>query len=101
LVVGHVTFQVSFVALVVLSRRASIGPEQMEAARDLYASTWSAWRRVVLPQLGTGIIAGALLAFALSLDDFISFFVSGPTNQTLPLLIYGSLRRGCPLRSTP
>jgi len=72
----------------------STGSER-DPGPDLYATTWGAWRRVVLPQLATGIIAGALLAFALSLDDFIiSFFVSGPTTQTLPLLIYGSLRRG-------
>jgi spermidine/putrescine transport system substrate-binding protein len=95
LVLGHATFQISFVTLVVQSRLANIGHEQIEAARDLYADTWSAWRRVLLPQLATSILAGALLAFALSLDDFIiSFFVSGPTSQTLPLLIYGSLRRG-------
>lgn len=95
LIIGHVTFQISFVTLVVQSRLASIGHDQIEAARDLYADTWGAWSRVLLPQLATGILAGALLAFTLSLDDFIiSFFVSGPTSQTLPLLIYGSLRRG-------
>lgn len=95
LIMGHITFQISFVTLVVLSRLASIGNEQIEAARDLYANTWGAWYRVVLPQLTPAIIAGALLAFTLSLDDFIiSFFVSGPQSQTIPLLIYGSLRRG-------
>lgn len=95
LVIGHACFQISFVTLVVLSRLATIGHEQMEAARDLYATTASAWIRVILPQLFTAIAAGALLAFTLSLDDFIiSFFVSGPRSQTLPLLIYASLRRG-------
>jgi spermidine/putrescine transport system substrate-binding protein len=95
MIIGHTSFQISFVTFVVLSRLVAIGPEQMEAARDLYASTFSAWRRVILPQLTTGIVAGALLAFTLSLDDFIiSFFVSGPRSQTLPLLIYASLRRG-------
>lgn len=95
LIVAHVTFEVSFVVLVVLSRLSSIGKDQIEAARDLYATTGGAWRRVILPQLSTSIVAGALLAFTISLDDFIvSFFVSGPTSQTLPLLIYGSLRRG-------
>lgn len=95
LIIGHATFQVSFVTLVVQSRLAGIGHDQIEAARDLYADTWGAWKRVLLPQLATGIVAGALLAFTLSLDDFIiSFFVSGPDSQTLPLLIYGSLRRG-------
>lgn len=95
LVIGHASFQISFVTLVVLSRLSTIGHDQMEAARDLYATTASAWVRIILPQLFTAIVAGALLAFTLSLDDFIiSFFVSGPRSQTLPLLIYASLRRG-------
>ena len=95
LVVGHATFQISFVVLVVRARLSSIGPEQMEAARDLYASTWDAWRRAILPQLYGAILAGALLAFTLSLDDFvISFFTSGPGSATLPLFIYASVRRG-------
>jgi len=95
LVVGHASFQISFVTLVVLARLAAIGPEQMEAARDLYATTWGAWTRVIMPQLTSSIVAGALLAFTLSLDDFIiSFFVSGPQSQTLPLIIYASLKRG-------
>lgn len=95
LVVGHVTFEVSFVTLVVRARLEAIGPEQMEAARDLYASTWQGWRRVLLPQMSGAILAGALLAFTLSLDDFvISFFTSGPGSATLPLFIYASVRRG-------
>lgn len=95
LVVAHVTFEISFVVLVVQSRLVSIGKDQIEAARDLYASTAGAWFRVILPQLSTAIVAGALLAFTLSLDDFIiSFFVSGPKSTTLPLYIYGSLKRG-------
>lgn len=95
LIIGHATFQVSFVAIVVGSRLAAIGPEQIEAARDLYASTWLLWRRVLLPQLLPGIIAGALLAFTLSLDDFVvSFFISGPSSTTLPILIYASVKRG-------
>ncbi len=95
LIISHVVFQISFVVLIVLSRLSSIGKEQIEAARDLYTTTRGAWFRVILPQLTTSIIAGALLAFTLSLDDFIiSFFVSGPTSQTLPLYIYGSLKRG-------
>lgn len=95
LIIAHVTFEISFVVLVVQSRLVSIGKDQIEAARDLYASTAGAWFRVILPQLSTAIISGALLAFTLSLDDFIiSFFVSGPKSTTLPLYIYGSLKRG-------
>lgn len=93
--IAHVTLEMSFVVLVVQSRLVSIGKDQIEAARDLYASTAGAWFRVILPQLSTAIVSGALLAFTLSLDDFIlSFFTSGPESQTLPLYIYGSLKRG-------
>ena len=87
--IAHVTLEISFVVLVVQSRLSGIGKEQIEAARDLYASTAGAWFRVILPQLSTAIVSGALLAFTLSLDDFIlSFFTSGPESQTLPLYIY-------------
>ena len=93
MVIAHVTLEISFVVLVVQSRLSSIGKEQIEAARDLYASTAGAWFRVILPQLSTAIVSGSLLAFTLSLDDFIlSFFTSGPESQTLPLYI--SLKRG-------
>jgi spermidine/putrescine transport system permease protein len=95
LIIAHATFQVSFVCLVVASRLATIPRDQIEAARDLYASRWGVWRRVLLPQLMPGIIAGALLAFTISLDDFVvSFFVTGPDATTLPILIYASVRRG-------
>ena len=95
LIIAHATFQISFVTLVVASRLTTIGRDQVEAARDLYANTGPIWLRVLLPQLMPGIIAGALLAFTISLDDFVvSFFVSGPGSTTLPLLIYASVRRG-------
>ncbi|MEN2981229.1 MAG: ABC transporter permease [Thermus sp.] len=95
MVVGHVTFQVAFVALVVMGRLKSLPRELDEAARDLYATYPDYLRRVLLPLLAPGIVAGAMLAFTLSLDDFvISFFTAGPTSQTLPLLIYASTRRG-------
>lgn len=95
LIIAHATFQISFVTLVVASRLTTIGRDQVEAARDLYANTGQIWLRVLLPQLMPGIIAGALLAFTISLDDFVvSFFVSGPGSTTLPLLIYASVRRG-------
>lgn len=94
LVIAHVTFQVPFVALVVLARSRIIGRDQEEAARDLYATTWGVYRRVLLPQLWPAIVAGAVLAFILSLDDFIvTFFCSGPSFRTLPLHIYPEVRR--------
>jgi spermidine/putrescine transport system permease protein len=95
MIVAHVTFQVSFVTLTVSSRLATIGRTVEEAARDLYAGAWYSMRRVTFPLLAPGVVAGAMLAFTLSLDDFvISFFTSGPSSVTLPLYIYGSLRRG-------
>lgn len=95
MVLGHVTFQIAFVALTVRSRLKSLGSDLDEAARDLYASYGYFVQRVLLPLLTPGIVAGAMLAFTLSLDDFvISFFTAGPTSQTLPLLIYASVRRG-------
>lgn len=95
MIVAHVTFQIAFVALVVRSRLATIGPELEEAARDLYADSRGVMLRVILPLLAPGIVAGALLAFTLSLDDFIiSFFTAGPDSMTLPIFIYSSTRRG-------
>lgn len=95
MIVGHVTFQIAFVALVVRSRLGAIGREMEEAARDLFASNWYMFRKVMLPMLMPGIMAGAMLALTLSLDDFvISFFMAGPDSQTLPLFIFAAVRRG-------
>lgn len=95
MVLGHVTFQLPFVALVVRARAAGLDPALEEAARDLGATPVAAFRRVTLPLLAPGILAGALLAFTLSLDDFVtSFFLSGPGSATLPVLIYAGVRRG-------
>ena len=95
MIIAHITFQVSFVALVVRSRLVSVGRDVEEAARDLFATTPYLLRRVMLPLLVPGIIAGAMLAFTLSLDDFvISFFTAGPDSVTLPLFIFAAVRRG-------
>jgi len=95
MIIGHITFQIAFVALVVRSRLAAVGREVEEAARDLFASNWYLHKKVLLPLLMPGIIAGAMLAFTLSLDDFvISFFTAGPDSQTLPLYIFAAVRRG-------
>lgn len=95
MILSHVTFQIPFVALVVRARLAGLDPALEEAARDLGADGWQAFRRVTLPLILPGIAAGALLAFTLSLDDFVvSFFTSGPGSSTLPILIYSSVKRG-------
>jgi len=94
MIIAHITFQTAFVALVVRSRLVSIGKDVEEAARDLYAGTTYLLWKVTLPLLTPGIVAGAMLAFTLSLDDFvISFFTAGPDSVTLPLYIFAAVRR--------
>ena len=91
--IAHITFCFPFVALVVRARLASFNREQEEAARDLGASDWQAFRDVLLPHMKPGIIAGALLSFTLSLDDFvITFFTSGPNTITFPVKVYSMVR---------
>ncbi|MBN8248086.1 MAG: ABC transporter permease [Verrucomicrobia bacterium] len=95
IILGHVTFQLPFVALVVRARATGLDPALEEAARDLGATPLAAFRAVTLPLLAPGILAGALLAFTLSLDDFVTaFLLSGPGTATLPVLIYAGVRRG-------
>lgn len=95
LILAHVTFQIAFVTLTVSARLAMLPPDLDHAARDLYASSWYLLTRVHIPLLLPGILGGALLAFTLSIDDFvISFFTSGPESVTLPLYIFASVKRG-------
>jgi spermidine/putrescine transport system permease protein len=93
IVIAHITFCFPFVALVVRSRLTSFNKEQEEAAKDLGATEWQAFRDVLLPHMKPGLIAGALLAFTLSLDDFvITFFTSGPNTITFPVKVYSMVR---------
>jgi spermidine/putrescine transport system permease protein len=94
---AHVTFCISYVAMVVLARLQDFDEGLIEAAHDLGAGSWTAFRRVTLPLLAPGIASGALLAFTLSIDDFvISFFVAGPGATTLPIRIYSLIKHGSP-----
>ncbi len=94
---AHVTFCISYVAMVVLSRLQDFDFSLIEAAQDLGASSWVAFRRVMLPLLMPGIAAGGLLAFTLSLDDFVvTFFVAGTGSTTLPIHIYSMMKHGAP-----
>jgi spermidine/putrescine transport system permease protein len=94
-VIAHVVFSVSYVAIVVRARLAGSDPALEEAARDLGAGPWETFRRVTLPLALPGIAAGALLAATLSLDDYvITSFVAGPGSTTLPLHIYSMLKVG-------
>jgi spermidine/putrescine transport system permease protein len=93
IIIAHVSFCFPFVALVVGARLASFNKEQEEAARDLGANEWQAFRDILLPHLRPALIAGGLLAFTLSLDDFvITFFTSGPDTVTFPVKVYSMLR---------
>lgn len=93
IIISHVAFCISFVAIVVRARLADMNPRLEEAARDLGADEWRTFWRVTFPLILPGVIAGALLAFTLSLDDFvISFFTSGVGSTTLPIFVYGLLK---------
>jgi len=95
MIIAHITFQIPFVAIVVRSRLAGMDPAIEEAAHDLGASSWQVFWHVTFPLMLPGVLAGAMLAFTLSLDDFVvSFFTTGPGATTLPILIYSSVKRG-------
>lgn len=95
MVMAHVTFQIPFVALVVRSRLAGFDRTLEEAAADLGANSWQTFWKITFPLMLPGILAAAMLAFTLSLDDFVvSFFTAGPGSGTLPILIYSSVKRG-------
>ncbi|HZF23049.1 MAG TPA: ABC transporter permease [Burkholderiales bacterium] len=89
IILSHIAFCVGFVAIVVRSRLAGMDESLTEAARDLGATPWQAFRLVTLPLIMPGVVAGALMAFTLSIDDFvITFFTAGVGSSTLPLQIY-------------
>ena len=93
IVIAHISFSFPFVAVVVRARLHSFDRSQEEAARDLGASDWAAFRDVLVPHLKPSLIAGALLAFTLSLDDFvITFFTAGPDTITFPVKVYSMVR---------
>jgi len=93
-IVSHIAFSIPFVTLVVQARLQGFDKSYEEAAMDLGANEWTTFRRVTFPMILPGILSGALLAFTLSLDDFvITFFTNGPGSTTLPIYVYGLLRR--------
>lgn len=97
IVLSHVVFNIAFVCAVVRTRMRDFDQGMLEASRDLGASEWTTFRRVLLPQIAPGVIAGALLAFTLSVDEFIiAFFTAGagPASTTLPMQIYAMIRFG-------
>lgn len=93
IILAHVTFNISYVAIVVQARLSDMNPRLEEAARDLGANAWQTFWRITFPLILPGIIAGGLLAFTLSLDDFvITFFTSGVGTTTLSVFVYGLLK---------
>ncbi len=94
IIMAHIAFNISFVAIVVRARLGNMDPAMEEAAADLYASRWQAFRRVTLPLIMPGVLGGGLLALTLSLDDVvITSFVQGPGSTTLPVHVFGLIRR--------
>jgi spermidine/putrescine transport system permease protein len=92
-IIAHTTFCIGFVAIIVRARLAGMDESIFEAARDLGATPWQTFRLVTLPLIMPGVIAGALRAFTLSIDDFvITFFTAGAGVPTLPLTIYTMIK---------
>ena len=95
IIIGHCTFLSSYVFIVVSARIADMDDSLEEASADLGGDGWTTFRRVTLPLIAPGVIGGAMLAFIISMDDLvITYFISGVDSTTLPVHIYGMLRRG-------
>ncbi len=94
IVLGHIAFSTSFVAIIVRARLANLDDSLEEAAMDLYANRWTTFRRVTLPLIMPGVMGGALLALTLSLDDvIITEFVQGPGASLLPVYVFGLIKK--------
>jgi spermidine/putrescine transport system permease protein len=93
IVLAHITFSMGFVAVIVRAQLTSIDESLFEAARDLGASPWETFRHITFPLIRPAVIAGGLMAFTLSIDDFVvTFFTAGVGVQTLPLRIYSMIK---------
>ncbi len=96
-IMAHITFCVSYVAFTVLARLQDFDFNLIQAAQDLGASSTRIFIKIILPLLLPGIIAGAMMAFTLSMDDFVvTFFVGGPGSTTLPVKVYSMMKHGPP-----
>ena len=95
IIIGHCTFLISYVFIIVSARLAGMDNSLEEASADLGANEWVTFRKVTLPLIMPGVIGGALLAFIISMDDLvITYFIAGVDSTTLPVFIYGMIRRG-------
>ena len=94
-IIGHVALALPYVIVVVSARLKTFDPTLEEAARSLGANAWQVTREVTLPWIASGVVAGALFAFAVSFDQFVvSYFLSEPGDSTLPVMIYTAIRKG-------
>ena len=94
LLIAHITFDIPYVIVSVLPKLRQLDPNLAEAALDLGATRWTAFRKVVLPELMPGIVNGLLIAFTMSIDDFvISYFTAGSQVSTLSMVVYSMVRR--------
>ena len=92
-IIAHITFSFPFAAMVIRTRLSSFNREMEEAAKDLGATEYQVFKDILLPHMKPGLIAGGLLAFTLSLDDFIvTFFTTGPNTNTFPVKVYSMVR---------
>ncbi|MCA1221341.1 ABC transporter permease [Streptomyces sp. 8L] len=98
ILIAHIMFCLSFVVVAVKARVLSMDPRLEEAARDLYAGPVQTFVRVTLPIAAPGIVAGALLSFALSFDDFIITNFNAGSTVTFPMFVWGSAQRGTPVQ---
>jgi spermidine/putrescine transport system permease protein len=96
ILIGHVLFNISYVVVTVKARLQGMDSRLEEAAMDLYADEWQTFRRVTLPMVMPGVIAAALLAFALSFDDFIVANFNAGNTVTFPMFVWGAAQRGVP-----
>ncbi len=96
IVIAHIAFDISFVVVTVKARLVGFDRSLEEAAADLYATPFVAFRRVTLPLIAPAILAGGLLAFALSIDDFVITFFTAGIEQTFPVWVWGAARVGVP-----
>lgn len=102
LLIAHLTFDIPHVILCVMPKLQQLDPNIYEAAQDLGAPGFLAFRKVILPEIMPGVINGLLIAFTMSIDDFvISYFTAGSTFSTLSMVIYSMAKKRSARRSTP
>ena len=96
ILIAHIMFNISYVVVTVKARLIGFDRHLEEAAMDLGANEWATFRKVTLPLIAPGVLAGALLAFALSVDDFVITNFNAGTTVTFPLFVWGAARVGAP-----